>query len=186
VIHVYVAGPLAGNVGRNIREACRWADLLRHEGFVPFVPHLSFFADLLFPRAYEDWIAYDFEWVKRCEALLRLEGASPGADREVGVARACGASVFGDGRMSTPAAFRALLAWRPVAPQGSEAPAAPKTVRDDEALLLYEAVKRETRVMGDPAAFKRTIEEVLERCLNASERAVLAERFKDADREKGE
>ena len=32
---------------------------------------------------YETWMEYDLAWLGACEALLRLPGHSPGADREV-------------------------------------------------------------------------------------------------------
>jgi hypothetical protein len=37
----------------------------------------------------------DFGWVRRCDAVLRLPGASSGADREVALAERLGLPVFG-------------------------------------------------------------------------------------------
>jgi hypothetical protein len=43
---------------------------------------------------YEAWMAYDFEWLSTCAAVLRLPGDSPGADREVDAALNAGKPVF--------------------------------------------------------------------------------------------
>lgn len=87
---VYVAGPLTkGNLFANVREAALMGDRVWRAGFAPFVPHVFSLGEVIVPREYEDAMAFDFEWVRRCDALLRLEGESPGADREVAYAREC-------------------------------------------------------------------------------------------------
>lgn len=94
-IHIYVAGPYsAGNSAHNIREAVLAADTLLGLGYVPFVPHLHHFWDLIAPGEYEQWMALDLAWLEQCNALLRLPGDSPGADREVEHARSLGMDVF--------------------------------------------------------------------------------------------
>jgi hypothetical protein len=92
---VYVAGPYSrGDIVLNIREALFHADWLMAAGYIPFVPHLTGFWHLCFPRAYESWLAYDMEWLRVCDALLRMSGESPGADREVAEAQRLGIPVF--------------------------------------------------------------------------------------------
>ena len=83
---VYVAGPYSDDPVGNTRRAITAADQLLNAGIVPYVPHLSMFWDLLHPRPYADWLELDLEVVRRCDAVLRLSGNSPGADREVAFA----------------------------------------------------------------------------------------------------
>ena len=94
-VHVYVAGPISSDPRGHAREALRVGTELLNAGLAPFVPHLSVWWDEFYPQAYERWLAYDFAWLSRCDALLRLPGASPGADREVAFARERGIPVFG-------------------------------------------------------------------------------------------
>lgn len=92
---IYVAGPYSrGDSVANVRRAINVGSLLLSRGFAPFVPHLTMFWHLCEPQDYETWLAYDFEWVKACDGLLRLDGPSPGADREVELAMQLGIPVF--------------------------------------------------------------------------------------------
>jgi len=93
-MRVYVAGPYSSNPTAGTRAAILAASRLADAGHTPFVPHLSYFWDLLAPRPYTDWIRIDLEWVAQCEALVRLPGDSPGADREVAHARELGIPVY--------------------------------------------------------------------------------------------
>jgi hypothetical protein len=43
-------------------------------GFVPFLPQLSVLHEMVAPLPYEEWLAYDFEVIARCDALVRLPG----------------------------------------------------------------------------------------------------------------
>ena len=63
-------------------------------GFLPFVPLYSHFQHMMFPRPYEDWLKYDFEWVEACDCVLRLPGESKGGDLEVEHAEKNGIKVF--------------------------------------------------------------------------------------------
>ncbi len=84
----------------NIRQALEAAQLLRQMGFVPFVPHLSFFWDLVFPHGDgvnhdgNYWMEYDRDIIERCQAMFRLEGESKGADMETEWAREMQIPVF--------------------------------------------------------------------------------------------
>ena len=83
---VYVAAPYTSDPLANTHEAIAAADRLLQLGYVPFVPHLSHFWDELHPHPYADWLAWCLEWVKVCDAVLRLPGESEGADTEIELA----------------------------------------------------------------------------------------------------
>lgn len=90
-----MAGPLTqGDQFLNVRVAMDAADVVMSAGHVPFVPHLAVHWHALHPRPYEDWIAWCLSWVETCDALIRLEGESPGSDREVEHALANGLDVY--------------------------------------------------------------------------------------------
>lgn len=91
---VYVAGPISADPIGGTRAALDVASKLLFHGYMPFVPHLCVFWELTNPTPYETWLKYDFVWLERCDALLRLPGKSPGADREVEHARKLGRPVF--------------------------------------------------------------------------------------------
>lgn len=93
---VYLAGPITKpNPMANTNEAIHTATGLLHDGLcVPFVPQLSILWDTVLPLPYEDWLAYDFDVIRHCHALLRIPGESAGADREIVHAREIGVPVF--------------------------------------------------------------------------------------------
>ena len=95
---IYVAGPYSGptaeHVEANVGAALDAGDRLEDAGIRAFVPHLSHFRHLRRARGYEEWMEIDFAWVRRCDALLRMPGASSGADREVSLALALSLPVF--------------------------------------------------------------------------------------------
>ena len=84
--YVYVAGPITkGNTLVNLRNGMMAGLELVKLGYVPFVPHNDMIQYMLDPETldYETILSMDLAWVERCDALLRLPGESPGADREV-------------------------------------------------------------------------------------------------------
>jgi hypothetical protein len=90
-LRVYVASVMTeGDVAANVRAACDVADDLLRGGLVPYLPHLDHFWHLIHPHDYETWMALDFAWLAACDVLVRLPGASPGADREVAEAEHLG------------------------------------------------------------------------------------------------
>lgn len=95
---VYVAGPYSAKTeaGRldNTLEARRVGDELERVLVHALVPHLSHFFNGYFFRPYEAWMELDFAMLERCDALLRIAGPSPGADREVDHAISKGIPVF--------------------------------------------------------------------------------------------
>jgi hypothetical protein len=92
---VYVAGPYTrGDVSRNVQRALQVGDEVYANGGVPIVPHLSHLWDLIDPKPYEHWMELDFDLLESCQALLRFEGDSPGAEREIDHAQELGIPVF--------------------------------------------------------------------------------------------
>jgi hypothetical protein len=94
VKYVYVAGPYTGDEEANVARAIDAATVLLRSGLFPYVPHLAHFWEQQHAHHYEVWMNLDFAWVRRCDALLRLNGESKGADREVALARELGIPVF--------------------------------------------------------------------------------------------
>jgi hypothetical protein len=81
---IYVAGPYThGDVAVNVRNAMEAGLMIINAGHAPYVPHLSHFLHMQEPQSYETWLEMDMVWVDTCDALVRLPGYSPGADREV-------------------------------------------------------------------------------------------------------
>lgn len=92
---VYIASPYTkGDPAINTHFQCKVFDRLMNDGVVwPYVPLWCHFQHTLFPRSYEDWVAYDLEMLKRFDACIRLYAEvpslhymvceSPGADGEV-------------------------------------------------------------------------------------------------------
>lgn len=93
--YVYIAGPYSSpDPDLNTERAIPPFIKLIEEGFAPFLPHLCITADRLSPHNYEFWMQYCFDQLRRCDALLRLPGDSPGADREVAFAEELGIPVY--------------------------------------------------------------------------------------------
>lgn len=93
-IKVYVAGPYTIAPLENTLTAIDAADRLLSLGYAPFIPHLSHFWDERHTHDYPTWIDWCLEWVKCCDAILRLPGESKGADIETELAAAIDIPVF--------------------------------------------------------------------------------------------
>lgn len=93
---VYVAGPYQfPDPVENTHKTCKIATELYESGLVtPVVPHLSLLWHIITPRPVRFWLDYDLELLAHCDALLRLEGKSAGADEEVSFASGRGIPVF--------------------------------------------------------------------------------------------
>lgn len=93
---IYVAGPYTkGDTILNIRAAVYAGNYIAYLGHTPFIPHLTAFWHMLIPH--DDinfWYNYDNEWLKACDALLRLEGESTGSDAEVKLAQSLGMTIY--------------------------------------------------------------------------------------------
>jgi len=85
---IYIASAYTlGDTVENIRKACLAGDEILAKGHTPFVPHLSHLYHFISPKPWETWLKLDAEFLARCDALLRLEGISKGADLEVEMAK---------------------------------------------------------------------------------------------------
>lgn len=80
---------------KKINEAIRVYLILIQGGFVPHCPQLTVFADFLSPGMidYEQWLELDRCYIDDADVVLRLEGASVGADRETAYAKSVGKPV---------------------------------------------------------------------------------------------
>lgn len=94
-IKTYIAGPYSiGDVQANVDRAIDVADQLAELGFAPYVPHLMHYWHLRHSHGWDFWIAIDTEFLRTCDALLRLPGESKGVMFEAGFATACGIPIF--------------------------------------------------------------------------------------------
>lgn len=103
---VYVAGPISADPFGCVRQALAADKVLRRIGCVPWLPQLSVLAEIVEHRDYEEWLAFDFDVIASADAVVRLPGSSPGADREVEFAGSVGLPVF-----DFPAETEALARW---------------------------------------------------------------------------
>lgn len=106
---IYIASPYTkGDPAINTHFQCRVFDELMNDGIVwPVVPLWSHFQHTVFPRPYQDWIAYDKAMLPLYDGCLRLTATtdripnysiseSSGADGEVAVFRSLNKPVFFD------------------------------------------------------------------------------------------
>lgn len=94
---VYIAGPITlPDPFVNVHHAAIVNRGLLADGLVtPFMPQWSVLAAMITPDvSYTQWLAYDLEIIDRCDALLRLDGKSSGAEVEVEHAQNRGIPVF--------------------------------------------------------------------------------------------
>ena len=96
--YIYVASPYTSEspivVERNVLYNIAACDLLAEEGFIPFAPLLYHYWHQQHPHPYDFWTRLDMEWLARCDGLVRLPGASKGADAEVARAKELGIPVW--------------------------------------------------------------------------------------------
>ena len=94
-MRIYVSAPYSkGDVCINVRKAIEAGDRLLEMGHTPFIPHLTHFWHYVSPKPYETWLEIDRRWIDCCDAVLRLEGESNGADLEVKYAKNLGKTVY--------------------------------------------------------------------------------------------
>lgn len=94
---VYVAGPFRSDPFAGIRNAIVVADRLEETGIITaWVPHQNAMWDLVCPHTAGFWLDYDLAQLAKSDALLRIPGASEGADDEIDFAREVGMPVFYD------------------------------------------------------------------------------------------
>ena len=101
-LKIYIAGPYTAPTAmlrrNNVNTVIDIALQLWKRGHIPFIPHLTHFIDeratkVGIPMTYEEYIAWDTEWLKECDALLYL-ASSRGADIELDNARRLGLAVY--------------------------------------------------------------------------------------------
>ena len=94
-VRIFISGPYTmGDVAVNVRRAIDAAHAVREKGHAVFLPHLTHFWHLVHPRPWQDWMDLDREWLSLCHAILRLNGESVGADREVSEAMRMGLRLY--------------------------------------------------------------------------------------------
>lgn len=109
---VYIAGPISSNPMHGTHTALRCASRMMEDDIaVPLVPHLTVFWDIVFPHQYEDWMRLDFNMIERCDAVFRLQGESPGADRELEHAIEEFIPVFGSEHNAWEGYYPGFSAW---------------------------------------------------------------------------
>jgi hypothetical protein len=82
---IYVAGPMtsSGNPYNNINRGISAATVLLDRGYAPYLPHLTcFWEAAVGTRNIATWLELDFAFLETCDAMLRLDGESHGADSE--------------------------------------------------------------------------------------------------------
>lgn len=95
MIKVYIASPYSkGDQDLNVARQIDCANDLMNHGFNAFSPLLFHFQHLVHPRSYDEWLAIDMDWLKKCDCVLRLSGESSGADKEVELAKELKIPVF--------------------------------------------------------------------------------------------
>lgn len=83
---------------RNVNIAIDVGLQLWKKGHVPYIPHLTHFIDERatetgVPMSYEEYLVFDTEWLKACDALIYL-ASSRGADLELENARRLGLTIY--------------------------------------------------------------------------------------------
>lgn len=96
-MRVYIASPYTiGGPVANVRRQIDAAEALAVKGHVPIVPLLSHYWDEAYPHTWEFWMQQCLSHLATSDAVLRLPGASTGADIEVREAINIGLPVFYD------------------------------------------------------------------------------------------
>ena len=94
-IKVYIASPYTlGDVAVNVRNQIDAANELLALGYLPYTPLMCHFHHMIHPQPYDTWTMFSMEWLKICDAVLRLAGESKGAAAEVCMAYQLGIPVF--------------------------------------------------------------------------------------------
>jgi hypothetical protein len=97
-VRVYIAGPYSnddpGRVAMNVLAAVEAGDKIAKAGYFVFIPHLNHYWHKFFEHDWQFWMDQDDAWLEVCDALVRIGGASRGADQEVERAKTLGLPVF--------------------------------------------------------------------------------------------
>ncbi len=89
------------NFPLNIRRGIEAAVALMDRGYVVICPHEKALGmEMIAPRSYAEWMAYDYRCIEACDVVLRMSDAhgtplpSHGGDLEVEYARKLGIRVY--------------------------------------------------------------------------------------------
>ena len=92
---IYLASAYSiGDQALNVRRQIEAADRLLEKGHIPLIPCLSHLWHLISPKSYDEWLRIGIAWLGYCNALLRLEGESKGADQELNYAYKLGLKIY--------------------------------------------------------------------------------------------
>lgn len=81
---IYIASPFTGAEIQNIARAVEAADEVLSLGCVPFLPHtMTGFWHMLYHRTYQEWMAFDLEWLSVCDAIFVVDDNSSGVRVEI-------------------------------------------------------------------------------------------------------
>ena len=101
-LRIYIAGPYTAETQEqqlaNAYVAIDAGIAVLLKGHFPFVPHLSHWVDMRareegIKLKWEDYIDWDMEWLRQCDALLFL-GTSRGANLELEEAQKLNKSIY--------------------------------------------------------------------------------------------
>lgn len=85
---IYIAAPYTHpDPVENTNKVIRIAEEVIKAGYIPYIPHLNLLWHLIAPHPGAFWYAYDLQILRRCDAILRIDGVSKGADMEVQFAK---------------------------------------------------------------------------------------------------
>lgn len=92
---VYIAGPYTHpDPVINVRRAIDVAERVEDHECAVFIPHLSIVWHLANPADIDVWYARDLRVLDHCDALVRFDGDSVGADGERDYAKRYGIPIF--------------------------------------------------------------------------------------------
>jgi hypothetical protein len=86
---VYIASPYSGDSSAtcaNVKRQMVAAHTLMDLGCTPVAPLLSHYLEIYRARPYEEWLDHCLNIIGKCDAVVRLDGPSKGADLEVATA----------------------------------------------------------------------------------------------------
>lgn len=88
---IYIAAPYTlGDPIANTQRVIEMAERIYGLGMLPWVPHITMLWHLISPHEPDFWYEYDNQWLRHCDAVLRMPGESVGADNEVKLAKELG------------------------------------------------------------------------------------------------
>jgi len=94
-LRVYISGPITlGDKARNLDQANKAHLELMRRRYAVMNPILTMMIPGAVDIPHQDWLDSDFAWIEHAHAVLRLPGASDGADKEVAFAKSRGIPVF--------------------------------------------------------------------------------------------